>query len=465
MSSNYSYPLLRIRNPDIQPTTVDAPPPPNASTDRRYASSRTTVKPPSTAKPPTTTYALPATLPSGIPFSITRSLPPVSRVAGHARKDSRFDDAAEGEIVGVVADRSTGQGETSEVPAVAPTSNPTTRHVLGSVANNVPRSNQSIKPSHRTYALNTHTESPGRKEHTPNRLRKANPTSPESIRPRDTRAAETRTRTTGTEPRIREQPLPVPRGDPPPFEAFRGVKGSRIPVPVARSAEEVVSPAMPFSSGLVEGSRVNGPIGVPRPEREGVGKKDGRKPDDASSNGHIESGRSLRDQQVAPAVVVGPVIAKKKSLMGFASALKPKPAEGSKFNGLVRGIGRRKKHGPDAAATDPILSIPDSTDDPGDESVVSDCLPVRQSTESDFSIMSDWTIADASEASFGLPADTESAQQYGGVHGGDGRSIRKKKSFAAAGVLLSKILHGPAKGRGREGTEYMENSESLNSFV
>lgn len=156
----------------------------------------------------------------------------------------------------------------------------------------------------------------------------------------------------------------------------------------------------------------------------------------------------------------GSVISKKKSLMRLATVLKTrptdnvsklKPADGNKISGLVRSGFRRRKMQVSATETTGPSTLPlDSTNQTAEEADVSASLPVRQSTESDFSIMSDWTIADASDASFGLPTHDESERQYGGILDADGRSVKKKKSFAAAGVLLSKILHGPAKEKGRE---------------
>lgn len=391
------------------------------------------------------------------------------------RNDSRFDDA-EVEIAVEMGKGDTAEGRETMRGLLAVPLDPaghgrmdTRRRAFGTLSVNVPRepSQPMIKPSHRNYSLNTHIPAEAMKteQHTPNRLRKVNPSSPEA-KPNLAETADSKKSSWKLHTIKATDGPTLPKGIPPPYSSISTARGSRTPLPVpkARRDEEVVAPAMPFGSALVE-SRVR---------KKGSAISLGRKKVHQSLEGdgsRIPAVNNTDRDEQAPrnAADGGPVVSKKKSMMRFTTVLgsKPKPADGSKISGLVRSsFGRRKKHDPEEPID--ISFSTSNTPDGADESTVSAALPVRQSTESDFSIMSEWTIANISDASFGLPAHdesfhTESGEQYGGVPGRGGRSVRKKKSFAAAGVLLGKILHGPGarSGGGKEGGQEVSRRELM----
>lgn len=446
--ANYSYPLSRYPDSNSSPITtstnsrLDNEPP----STKLYASSR------STTKPSPTTYTLPSDLPSGVPFSITRPLVP-SRAVGHVRNDSRFDDA---EVESVEMGRGGKGGETMK-EFLGPLD--TRRRAFGTLPVNVPRepSQPTTRPPHQTYELPTHIPSDDMttERHAPNRLRKGNPSSPNfKLKHGGTAADKTRI----ARPKEPTDERTLRNGNPPSYYSIPTVQGSRIPLPVPKKRDdESILPAIPSAPALAEskvrkkGSLVN--IGRKNPQTS-------KGPSSRIPMPNTDTATQPRDAQVSDR---GPVIGKKKSMMRFATGLGSSKAtltDGVTISSLVRSsFGRRRR-------PDPEEQIDTSFATDADASVTSS-VPVRQSTESDFSVMSDWTIANVSDASFGLPTDEESVlresgAQNGGVPGAAGRTVRKKKSFAAAGVLLGKILHGPGerkdKDKGKEGGE--ENSRS-----
>jgi hypothetical protein len=366
------------------------------------------------------------------------------------RNDSRFDDA---EVESVEGQRGEEGGETVK-EFLGPLD--TRRRVVGTLSVNVPRepSQPTTKPPHRTYELPTHIPSDDMttERHAPNRLRKVNPSSPNfKLKHGGTAADKTRI----ARPKEPTDERTVRNGNPPSYSSIPTVQGSRIPVPVPKKRDdESILPAIPSAPALAE-SKVR---------KKGSLVSIGRKNPQTSKEGsriampNTDTATQPRDAQVSDR---GPVIGKKKSMMRFATGLGSSKAtltDGVTISSLVRSsFGRRWR-------LDPEEQIDTSLATDADASVTSS-VPVRQSTESDFSVMSDWTIANVSDASFGLPADeesrireSESGEQNGGVPGA--RSVRKKKSFAAAGVLLGKILHGPGerkdkdKGKGEGGEEF-----------
>ncbi|KAJ9115519.1 hypothetical protein QFC22_005279 [Naganishia vaughanmartiniae] len=179
-----------------------------------------------------------------------------------------------------------------------------------------------------------------------------------------------------------------------------------------------------------------------------------------------------------------PVISKKKStILGFSTSLAAQgkndhssstgTAVGKRIGGLVKmpsgGFGLRRpanaKHGGEAAGNISFSSGRTGGDDDADTSVVDASMMVReerQSMDSNFSMMSDWTITNFSDISADLPGFDRaqyhgpSEEQNGGVFSAgalQGKQVRKKKSFAAAGVFLGKILHGAGEKKERRKSE------------
>ncbi|KAJ9094759.1 hypothetical protein QFC21_005918 [Naganishia friedmannii] len=186
---------------------------------------------------------------------------------------------------------------------------------------------------------------------------------------------------------------------------------------------------------------------------------------------------SAVQQSTAP-----PVISKKKSMLAFASSIGQKKdssssstAVGKRIGGLVKmpsggfGLRRGAKHGAGEAPGDISFSSGHVDSSDGDSQAGADTSVVapltlmmreRQSTDSNFSMMSDWTITNLSDISGDLPGvDGERYNGMSEAQNGGVRKLGKKKSFAAAGVFLGKILHGAGAGAGEREKKERRKSE------
>ncbi|KAJ9102997.1 hypothetical protein QFC19_004555 [Naganishia cerealis] len=560
--SNYSRPA---NHQDSQPLFQQQDTSARVKKSTMYASSRSTFARPSTAP---SSYVLPKEMLSDVPFSLASRphLNSTAVVKGHERRDSRFDDACEVDLGRQVGAHTVETdvlkiGGTSNIhllvpqvshQALSPPSDSaypiTNRSPFGPISINIqapdpqraqtklpqrlPTTNlaSSLKPSTRNYSLSTFAGNmePGTKseqkpssvtspksrkheQHTPNRLRKPNtssPNIPKSAGKREMADSQANNRRSSwkmgggakmaverKEDRYREktgaQVIPsLQQAFEPPLSVGSQFR-SRIPLPVAPEVPIMAANTDMASRKTLALSIASDPFADPRMRKKGslasLGRrKEGKRMHDDmdSKQGGGSTEKTARCTNLHHGLPLPPIptvqpstttISKKKSMLAFTASIgqksdfSPTATAEKRIGGLVKmpsggfGLRRVKPTGANGTASQAPGDISFSSGQMDGETGCSNadallCVPTaaareRPSTDSNQSMMSDWTITNLSDISFDLPGaerehylgTTGGEEQNGGVPSSGafaGRKLGKKKSFAAAGVFLGKILHG-----------------------